>query len=252
MAHALPELALAPLLASLPGQAKKLMDWLSTQRFRFVQLGASQPGMRPRDLDQSARRDLLATLRRRELEVAGLDLWVPPEHFLEDGTVDRAVGAVNVAIDMAGDLGRVPVSLTLPHVDGDELFDEVLASLLDKATARGVALADHATAVSKPRHELLCVGVDPAAHLAAGGDPAQVVSEHADRLVAARLSDLNTSGMRCGIGEHGGRLDVTAYRVALSVAGYDRPVVVDARQWADPLSAVQRTAAVWADTIHVS
>ena len=38
-----------------------------------VQLSAAQAGLRPRELDRSARRDLLATLRRRELAVAGID-----------------------------------------------------------------------------------------------------------------------------------------------------------------------------------
>src|SRR5690606_13026801 len=58
--------------------------------FRAVALDASAAGLRPRDLDRSARRDLAALLRRLELAFAGLDLWIPPEHFASPEHADRA------------------------------------------------------------------------------------------------------------------------------------------------------------------
>ena len=105
-------------------------------------------------------------------------------------------------------------------------------------------LADHAAADATQDH--LGIGIDPAAQLSCNEDPAAAVTKHADRLVSARLCDLLASGMRGPIGEaQGGRLDVLSYRVALSIGGYDRPVVVDARQWSDPWSGLTQTARTW-------
>src|SRR5690606_35381914 len=110
------DMPLAPTLAALPGEPRRSIDRLHELGFRFIQLSATHPGLRPRELDQSARRDLLATLRRRERSPAGVDLWIPPEHFADAAQVDRAVAAAIAAIELAADLGRVPLSLALPPV----------------------------------------------------------------------------------------------------------------------------------------
>lgn len=130
---------LAPTVASLDADPRRAFVRVREMGFAHVQLSAAQNGLRPRELDQSARRDLLATLRRRELSVSGIDAWIPPEHFLDTAHVDRAVGAVLDAIDLAGDLGRVPVSLGLPG----ELVDAVCSVLVERADHRGVGLAEH-------------------------------------------------------------------------------------------------------------
>ena len=86
----------------------------------------------------------------------------------------------------------------------------------------------------------------PAAGLARDEDPCGAITTLGDRLVSLRLCDLLTSGMRGAVGAgREGRLDVTAYRVAAGVAGYARPVVVDARQWADPMNGVLRSRDAW-------
>jgi sugar phosphate isomerase/epimerase len=214
--------------------------------FSSVQLSATQSGLRPRDLDQSARRDLLATLRRLELELAGVDLWIPPAHFLEAVHIDRAVGAMLSAIEFAADLGRVPVSVALPH----EINDEILEAISEAAHRHGAPIADHAIPTADSQRpqadsELLSVGIDPASWLAAGLDPSEGVVRAGDALQSARLCDLSSTGLRAPVGESDGRLDVHAYRASLSVAGYRRPIVVDARQWADPWRGVERTAEMW-------
>ena len=91
---------LAPTLGPLAEllAPRSVFDRLSELGYRYVQLSAAQPGLRPRELDKSARRDLLATLRRREMSPAGVDLWIPPDHFLASATVDRAAEAVVEAI----------------------------------------------------------------------------------------------------------------------------------------------------------
>jgi len=231
---------LAPTIAAQNLPPRLAMERTTSLGLRHVQLSATQPGMRPRELGDSARRDLLAVLRRLELSVAGLDLWIPVEHFADAAHADRAVAAVHQAIELAADLGRCPLSLLLPA--GDET-DEAVESIVARAHHFGVELADHAVPVD-PRPGV-GVGVDPAAWLSHGEKPADAVARLGGSIVSARLCDLNTAGMRAPVGGRDGRLDVTAYQVALSIAGYERPVVVDMRQWPDPLDGLERTIQRW-------
>jgi sugar phosphate isomerase/epimerase len=236
------EPALAPTAAETGLAPREALKKLAAMGFRAVQLSATQPGLRPRELDRSARRDLLAALRRSELVLSGLDCWIPAEHFTDPQRMDRAGAALLAMIEMAGELDRCPVSIVLPDDCGgmEALLDEVRGH----ADRFGVRLADHAVTPAGP--PWTGVGIDPAAWLAAGADPAAGVGRFADRLVCARLVDLLRTGLRGPIGSGGaGRLDVLAYRVALSVGGYDRPVVVDARQWVDPLGGFEATKACW-------
>jgi hypothetical protein len=226
-----------------------VFDALSERGFRSVQLDAAEAGMRPRDLDRSARRGLVASLRRRGLTVSGLDLWIPPAHFLDPARADRAVAAVTGAISLAAELGHCPVSVTLPR---DQAGEDVADTLSGYGEKCGVALADHG--LPPAEDDRMSIGIDPAALLADGQDPCQAVARCAGALVTARLCDLTTDGMRAPIGDRvTARLDVTSYRVALSVAGYQHPVVVDTRQWSDPWAGLQQTRAAWdaADQLRV-
>jgi len=241
-------LDLAPTLAALPGDPRRNFDRLAALGFRFVQLSATQPGLRPRELDGSSRRDLRATLRRRELAVSGLDLWIPESHFTDPSHMDRAISAAIAGIELAGDLGRCPISLTLPADDdyGDSQTNDAVQTVISAPHHAGVPIADHHMPVcTRAWDELLGVGIDPAAWLAAGADPASGVHEHSEHLVGARLSDLMTTGLRGPIGTADGRLDVTSYRIALSIAGYDRPIVLDARQWPNPWADIETASSSW-------
>ena len=126
-----------------------------------------------------------------------------------------------------------------------------MQAITHAAQQHGIAIADH-TAPPPPNREIIGIGIDPPAYLSQSLDPVAAVSANAEHLVAARLSDLSTTGHRCPIGEPNGRLDVTAYRIALSVSGYDRPVNVDAAHWPQPWQGLQRTAAAWAGSVGVS
>lgn len=235
---------LAPTLASLPGAPRSVLNRLAEERYRAVQLDATQPGMRPRELDQSARRDLLATLRRKELAPAGIDLWIPPGHFNDPATMDRAIDATCEAIQLAHDLGGCPISLTLPDVEAPAA-DEVIAILGAEATRFAVDLADHQTEESGSPEEWVGLGIDPAAVIAAGHDPAKLVMAAGDRLRAARLCDLTETGLRGPVGLPAGRLDVLAYRVALDITGFRGPVVLDCRQWAQPWEGLYASRRLW-------
>ena len=235
-------LALAPTCEPLVMPPRRAFDRLNAMGIRWVQLSATQRGMRPRELDQSARRDLLATLRRRELSVSGVDAWIPATHYADEQHSDRAAAAIMATIDLAGDLGRCPVSVTWPA----EGAEEVIELAATRAEHVGVPIADHAVPVSPHTdYEPIGIGIDPAAWLSNGDDPSNIVSRYANRLVSARLCDLLTTGMRGPVGQSDGRLDPLAYKVALSVAGYERPVVVDARAWVDVWTGLEQTARIW-------
>ncbi len=248
MSESTTSLLLAPTLASLGDDPRQVMNRLNTEDFRALQLSATASGLRPRDLDQSARRDVRATLKRNELSLSGIDLWIPVEHFLDPAHLDRALGATREAIELAADLGRCPLSMNLPRPDaGDENNEspaESLETIAGYAAHFGVEIADHSEAALK--REQFGLGIDPAACLSRDEDPVSIVTSNPETLVSARLCDLLRSGMRGPVGDKAeGRLDVMAYRRALSVGGYARPVVVDTRQWSDPWVGLDQTKRVW-------
>ena len=242
-------LLLAPTLADLGGTPRGTISRLHDQAYLAVQFSAVMPGTRPGELDQSARRDVLATLRRNELMLAGFDLWIPARHFFEPEHVDRAVSSTLATIELASDLGRCPVSMTLPALEADAASEtEVMAALGVHAERFGVTLVDHALPVAD--RSSIGVGFDPTAWLARGDDPVSGLLANAELLTSARLCDLLTTGLRGPIGDsHEGQLDVAAYAATLSVIGYERPVVVDARQWHDPWGGLVQTSNTW-DTIN--
>lgn len=213
-----------------------------------VQWPATRSGLRPKDLDASGRRDLQSTLRRHELAMSGVDLWIPPEHFGDPSRVDRAVAAVEESIRFAAEFGRCPISLRLPAVaaEGEASHESVFEAIGAIAERHGVPIADHAVPAAK--RESIAMGLDPVAWLAAGHDPAAVAIEHAGAVAAARLADLDRGGLRAPVGDPiEGRVDVVRYRVGLEVAGYRRLVVIDPRQWSDPIAGVRRSAAAWTE-----
>jgi sugar phosphate isomerase/epimerase len=213
-------------VTTAPGP-RALIEWAATLGYKAVHLDAALPGIRPRELDRSARRDLASLLRRLQLEFSGLDLWVPPAHFLDPAQQDRAVSAVVGALELASELARLLsgtpiVSMALP----DKVTPSVLDSLRAAADLHGCTLADHAW----PSHggdSPLAIGIDPAELLAARLDPAAEVSRLAAAPVAARLSDYANAG-RVTPGK--GQLDVLAYQVALATKGYRGFTVVDLRR----------------------
>ncbi|MBL1216889.1 MAG: sugar phosphate isomerase/epimerase [Planctomycetes bacterium] len=215
---------------------------------RWVQLPATRPGLRPRDLDRSARRDLLATLRRNGLSLSGLDLWIPVDHFTDSLYVDRAVAAVAGAIELAGDLGRVPVSLALPGDEDDDTGDAValdadaVEQMRATGEAYGVRLAVYRADTSAPSG--LSVGFDPAVCYWHGDDPLEALGRiESDRLAGVRLTDVDGQGLRVCPGS--GRLDLCAFQGVLLTIGYSKPVVLDLKQVNGPWQCLQRALAQW-------
>ena len=225
-------------LEPLGGAPRASIDRLVGFGARGVQLSASQPGLRPRELDRSGRRDLQAFLGRRSMHVTGIDQWIPLEHFTDPARVDRAAEALRAALELAADLGRCPVTTALP-ADAEDVW----ALVLTHAERWGVVVAD--AGAGDPRHHPACgKAFDPVASLAAGADPVDAVVRSASSLVAPRLADLSTAGFRAPIGRPDGRLDVDAYLAAVAMCPRARSVVLDARQWTDPWSGVDASLRV--------
>lgn len=216
--------------------ARGMIAWVASRGFRSIQLDAALAGIRARELDRSGRRDLAALLKRSGLGFSGLDLWIPSDHFAHATQADRAVAAVTGACELAAELavlmngsGRV-VAVDL----GSAPTPGVIESLSVFAQREGVEIADHRW----PREQAgsqsrdggagfgMCIGVDPAAIIASGADPATEVSRLAAAPAQARLSDLSGAG-RTLAGK--GRLDRPGYEAALFTRGYARPVIVDTR-----------------------
>jgi len=222
-----------------------LIDLAAARGFRAVQLSAAASGVRPRDLDRSGRRDLIATLKRRALALAGVDLWIPREHLLDAATAERALDAITDAIDLASELAAIAglpsraraVTIALSVALPAELDPAARSDLNRRAELAGVALADHTpTPANAPEPD--AVGVDPAALLALNRDPAAEVSRLGRRLAATRLSDLSDLALRIAPGAPGGRLDLLSYGVALATAGYPAPVPIDLRGVSDQPAAL--------------
>lgn len=215
------------------GAPRRALAWAATLDARAVRLDAAAPGARARELDRSARRDLAALLRRSELRFAGADLWIPASHFTDPVRAERAIdatlGAVGLTADiatLAGDRSGRSLGVTLP---GD-LPSDVASSLVEAASMQGVTLTDHAwpSAGERDPESGVGVGLDPASVILSGDDPVAAASALASRLEVARLSDADTQG-RCVPGAGAGRLDLTAYAVALSLATTEPEVTIDLR-----------------------
>jgi sugar phosphate isomerase/epimerase len=273
------DLTLAPTIGAIVqaagpsgGTVRGALECLAAAGFRAVQLDATLPGLRPRDLSARARHDLTALLSRRSMVLAGLELFIPRRHYLEPEHVDRAMAATTAAIEFAADLGRVPLSLSLPV---SAMSDDARVALAACADGHGVTLAVHAeddldallawlTRVDLP---ILGAGIDPCAALASGQGPGQMVQRLGKLLRVARLSDMigartptsrdrpgaeaagadvapAAAGVRCAVGK--GDLDLTRYRVAVDLAGGRLgPVVLDLRGLADPLTAAGEARSAW-------
>ncbi len=223
------------------------IDEAAKMGYRAVALDATAPGLRARDLDRSARRDLASVLRRSELAFCGLDLWVPPEHYASEGHADRASNACTQAIDLAADLAREAlgdpvVSITLPRsLEGAPLAlgSAVIRALLDHADRRGVALADHSLPLGEGEQGAaspLSIGVDPAAMLLRGLDPVLDTARWGARVRVARWTDADAlSRVAPGLTSKG-RLDLRAYGAIVVATTGARRLTLDLRGVADPLS----------------
>jgi len=270
-----PRHRLAASLGGLDEDVPTALQRLSEMGYSAVHLPISAPGLRPRDLDATARRGLRTLLRRRELQLAGMDLWIPPGDFVEPSRSDRAASAVMAAIELSADLGRssgggspgdrrAGISLLLPVVgDHDDALRSLLAALFASAERHGVDLIDCTHPPQRSAHSgevRWCVGIDPPAWLSTEGvDLTAAMVANAQTLRSVRLVDLSRSGMRvpiadraCGSAWPEARLDPDVLAGGLSAVAPQALPVADPRQWIDPWGGLAQTLAVWSRALRAS
>ncbi len=239
-----PSLAILGLDPSRAASARDLIVLAARSGYRAVQIDATYPLLRPRELDRSARRDLAALCSRSGLAISGVDCFIPSRHLLAGEHQDRALGALLSALELGADLARLSgsdagvVSCELP----DGVSSEVIDALREGCDRFDVRIADHAVAASNPLHR----GLDPAACLEAGVDPASHATRLGARLASARLSDRDEGGRVLPLVETG-RLDLLAYRIALESVGYERPIVVDLRSVPEAVLRCAQIPEAWDD-----
>jgi len=230
---------------------KAAIDQIHTHGVRGIALDASVPDFRPRELTRSARRDLAASLRRRELEFTGLDLWIPPEHFSNPINAHRAIEAVAQAAEMSAELATLVAGRSRPIVSvllPTDLGEPERLAIGASAQRVGALIADHQTEQAE-QIAGIGIGIDPVLILMNGHSPGKAVTHASTQLAAARLCDVNAMG-RCVVGSQGAKLDLKGYAGALIVASQASAqewITLDLRQLPDPAQAIERSTQAWTD-----
>jgi sugar phosphate isomerase/epimerase len=212
---------------------RAVIEWASGLDFRALHLDASAPGLRPRELDRSARRDLAATLRRSGLGFTGVDLWIPPAHYEDPARSDRALGALAGAIAFAGELGALlgvrgaGVCVTLP-AEPDGSLRRMLSEQGDRA---GVVIEDHGTGEPGGLSPPFAPGFDSARAVLRGEKPEEALARLASVLRSLRLNDADDTGRR-PLGR--GRVDLDAMLALHATLAPSLPIVTDLRGLHDP------------------
>jgi sugar phosphate isomerase/epimerase len=238
-------LSLAGLAAAGPWgtSPRERFAYVSKTGYRAVQLDATAPTLRPRELDRSARRDIAAQLRRLRLRFSGLDLFIPPLHFADAAHVDRAITAAIAAGELAVDLARftneqatsaeaVASASGAAGVAGASVVTLDLGSAPLAGAVEALRAAQERTGAIfadcrwPPQREN--ISIDPAGVIMRGGEAphTQVLALRGHNIVSARLNDFSSVG-RVPPGE--GSLDLLAYEVCLTTLHYGGPLVVDVR-----------------------
>lgn len=233
------------------------LAWLSSIGIRATAFSATDPLTRPRDLDRSARRDLVAIMSRLELRCACVDCFLPTAHFLDAAQVDRATAAAIDAIEFAAEIatleGRIgggTVVLSVPTTK-DKLAQDALDAISATAQHQGVHVAVPTCDASLVFQPFL-VALDPAQILANNQDPLTIALASSRRIGAVRIVDLLRSGSRGPIGEpQEAQLDCRGFASGCRAAGFEGEFVVDLRQWHDPRGGLLATLSRWQSEVEV-
>jgi hypothetical protein len=190
-------------------------------------------------------------LRRTELELAGIDLWIPAEHYSDAEKSERAMETLHQTIVLVTELARLAggrsrplVSVTLPT----SMPESERRSINSLGERHGALIADHTPDGPEGMGSNiagLVIGVDPASCMMGGVDPEQRVHKSG----AIRLTDANPSG-RCVVGGTGGRLDLSGYAGACLTSG-QRWIVTDAWGIDDADKAIRTAVTAWRDAVRL-
>ena len=227
--------------------------------FDQVQLDLGLSGVGAGDLDVRGRKDLMKQVMRAGARISGLDYFVDGDDFLDAEKVDRSVHRMVEAIRLAGDWGRLPLSVNLPF---GEMGADVVGAIVEAADGYGVKLISHGEADVAGHMEWLAgvgcdflkAGIEPAVAMHFGEKADGLVHRYGGLLGGARLSDAqvlaggkegNKGGaIRCVVGE--GSLEVGGYCVGLGLSsGYVGPCVLSLNGLGDPIRGAVLAKRVW-------
>lgn len=219
---------------SRESSARGVIERVAARGVRYVQLDAAMAGIRPRELGRSARRDLASLMRRVGLSLSGIDLWIPPSHFVDTTNQQRAIDAASGACELAAELlaivgdgtpggSNFGVSMTLHEETPAAVIDAIGAA----ATRCGVVILDHAwPARAVASDGPIRVGIDPAVLIGAGVPVGKALLGMSPPPAAFRLSDFSAIE-RVAPGE--GSLDLTDYDIAITTLNWTGVVTLDLR-----------------------
>jgi len=235
-------------LVRLPGDPRESMEAARRLGFRAVTLDATRPGLRPREMDRSARRGLAATLRRLELRLAGLDLPIPPEHLARPDTQDRALAALAAACELLVECAALvetsPV-IAAPEPMGEG--DDEEARARESARVAGERAVNLGVRLAAPEAQELPPGwatsVDLARAIEAGRSPLKAIST-AREVAMIRLTDADHAGRR-PLGA--GRVDVGQLAAVIATTAADACLVIDPAGLPDPLAGASAALQGWTD-----
>ena len=214
--------------------ARGLIEWVAARGVRYVQLNAAMAGILPRELGRSARRDLASLIKRVGLSLSGIDLWIPPSHFVDPTNQQRAIDATSGGCELAAELRAIlgegtpggasfGVSMALHEETPAAVVDAIGAA----ATRCGVVIIDHAWPTRTVASDgPIRVGIDPAVLIGAGASVAKAALGLSPAPAAFRLSDFSAIG-RVAPGE--GSLDLSNYDIAITTLNWAGAVTLDLR-----------------------
>ena len=236
------ELAISTLGVSTDSPPRQVIERAAGAGFRAIVIDAARQGVRPRDLDRSARRGLASLLRRLELRLAGIELWIPPAHYASPAHSDRALTSTLSAIDLLAELAGLAetdraLTLTLPAQGADEAITTI-AQTAHRAEIR-IANAAWPQAPSEENDGDAPIGrcIDPRAISRDGEDPIAHVTACRHAPEAARWAYASRRPEEV--------IDPLVYASALSVVGFQGAVALDLRDSADPESDAGAALARW-------
>ena len=207
------------------------MGECSLHRFERIQINALHQDFK--DLSDSGRRDVVATLRRNGLRASGVDFLVPPAIWEKGG--DQALAGFGVAVSIAEAVGRVPVSVCLP--EEPEIVETVIAT----GIGAGVLVAAHA---SMPLENPNIGWGLPISLLAKEDRPLRTLAESTYGPIALRLSG-DIQG-RTTLETNDNTLELTELRGLLDAMRWKPSPVIDATpEEATLIAAAWHAAGPW-------